>query len=341
MSELLGLPEPAVALSTRGLVRCSLGDPAGLEDCRRAEAAAQAQGLGIERSTIMINHSNLRFLMDGAEASREAVSDTLAFVTSHGLAMHAGACQSSLIHCAYEQGEWDEALGRIEAALPELERLENQWDLLFLRALQALVFSARGEPASAGSFLEWLIDRGAVSEVGWSRGYALLSAGAVLCAGGESAKAGELLRACFEQPQAASAIVEALPEALRTALVVGDEELPARLMLELESVPPASRLPLQWHVLSSCDALLEERRGRHEAAAQRFENAAASWGEFGVPYEEAHALLGQGRCLMALDRAQEAARPLQQAREIFARLGAKPALVEVDRVLGEIPQSPR
>ena len=51
---------------------------------------------------------------------------------------------------------------------------------------------------------------------------------------------------------------------------------------------------------------------------------------FGVPYEEGHALLGQGRCLVALGRAPEAAAPLAAAREIFARLGAKPALAETD-----------
>jgi hypothetical protein len=52
-----------------------------------------------------------------------------------------------------------------------------------------------------------------------------------------------------------------------------------------------------------------------------------------VPYEEGHALLGQGRCLAALGRAPEAAAPLAAAREIFARLGAKPALAETDAVM--------
>jgi hypothetical protein len=49
-----------------------------------------------------------------------------------------------------------------------------------------------------------------------------------------------------------------------------------------------------------------------------------------VPYEVGHALLGQGRCLVALGRAPEAAAPLAAAREIFARLGARPALADTD-----------
>jgi hypothetical protein len=55
-----------------------------------------------------------------------------------------------------------------------------------------------------------------------------------------------------------------------------------------------------------------------------------------VPYEEAQALLGEGRCLVALGRAPEAAPVLEQARAIFARLGAEPALHEADQLLGRI-----
>ena len=49
-----------------------------------------------------------------------------------------------------------------------------------------------------------------------------------------------------------------------------------------------------------------------------------------MPCEEAQALLGQGRCLVALGKTPEAAAPLAAAREIFARLGAKPALAEAE-----------
>jgi len=52
-----------------------------------------------------------------------------------------------------------------------------------------------------------------------------------------------------------------------------------------------------------------------------------------VPYEEAQARLGQGRCLVALGRAPEAAPVLETAREIFARLGARPALEEAEALL--------
>ena len=52
-----------------------------------------------------------------------------------------------------------------------------------------------------------------------------------------------------------------------------------------------------------------------------------------MPYEEAHALLGRGRCLAAAGRRAEAEEPLAAARGIFARLGARPALEETDELL--------
>ena len=60
------------------------------------------------------------------------------------------------------------------------------------------------------------------------------------------------------------------------------------------------------------------------------------WDRFGVVPEQAFALLGQGRCLVQLGRSTEAAQVLQQAREIFARLRAAPALAETERLLQEL-----
>ena len=96
-----------------------------------------------------------------------------------------------------------------------------------------------------------------------------------------------------------------------------------------QDISPSS--PFREHTRVTCCALLAEARGEHEAAAAGFADAAARWHDFGVPYEEGHALLGQGRCLVALDRAPEAAAPLAAAREIFARLGARPALARPTR----------
>jgi hypothetical protein len=82
-------------------------------------------------------------------------------------------------------------------------------------------------------------------------------------------------------------------------------------------------------------ALAEEAEGRHSEALARFLDAESGWSAFGDPYEQAHALLGQGRCLVGLSRSSEAIPIMQHAREIFEQLRAAPALAETDALLAE------
>ena len=119
------------------------------------------------------------------------------------------------------------------------------------------------------------------------------------------------------------------------AIAAHDVELAASIARSVDALLPAKRLPLQQHVLTTSNALVLELRGESGAAAGGFEAAATAWREFGMPFEQAHALFGQGRCLMARGRAQEAAPILTEARQLFRRLGATPALAEVEELLGE------
>ena len=95
---------------------------------------------------------------------------------------------------------------------------------------------------------------------------------------------------------------------LRTALAAGDPDLARRLADGLE---PA--IPLREHALCAARAQLAEHAGDHADAATLYAEAAARWQQFGNVPERAYALLGQGRCLLALgDPAAE--QPLRQAR---------------------------
>jgi tetratricopeptide (TPR) repeat protein len=91
--------------------------------------------------------------------------------------------------------------------------------------------------------------------------------------------------------------------------------------------------PYHDHALRAAGAILDEARGAYEEAAARYGEAAERWGRFGVVPERGHALLGRGRSLLALGRPDDAAGPLQKAREIFARLRAKPSIDEADALL--------
>jgi hypothetical protein len=228
-------------------------------------------------------------------------------------------------------GEWDEALALAASLVPLLEEAEDTWDLLQLRPPQMLLLVRRGRASETAPYLAWLTERGRESEVAFIRAYALLTASAAHLAIGNTGVAVDLLTEWAMLPLGAGKrrFAELVPEAVRSAVAAADSSLAALLVESLEPVSPIGE-----HALASARALLLEERADFAPGVAAFADAAARWHEFEVPYEEAQALLGQGRCLAALGRAPEAAAPLAAAGEIFARLGALPALTETDGLRG-------
>ncbi len=122
-----------------------------------------------------------------------------------------------------------------------------------------------------------------------------------------------------------------LPSMVRAALRVDEPELAERL-----AGRAGRRLPYGRHAVVAAHAAISESRGYLEAAADAYLDAADRWERFGVVPEQAFALLGRGRCLVGLGRRAEAEPVLRLAREIFERLGATPALAEIDALLATV-----
>ena len=331
----LALPEPVEAMSWRGEARLDLGDLAGLDDCERALAAARSQGLGAERARIeedfAVNIENVK----GTGVALDLLNEGLAFAQSRGLEAFVHEYRSQLVECLIHAGKWDRALLEASALARAVEDAENMWLLVPVRASQAIVFARRGALADTEPFVAWLEARGRDCESPQSIACALLAASALRSRQGEAESARHLL-AELAASRALMAVVEYAPETVRTALAAGDEELAARLSDKFESCLPTSRLPFHHHAMTSVAGLLAEARSEHDIAAARFAEAASGWRGLSVPYEEGLALLGHGRCLVALGRPPEAAPALLAAREIFARLEAKPALAEADDWLDKL-----
>jgi hypothetical protein len=94
------------------------------------------------------------------------------------------------------------------------------------------------------------------------------------------------------------------------------------------------------HAAVSANGLLAELAGAADEAAA-YADAAARWRAFGMPYEEAHALLGEGRSLIALDRRLDAGHSFDRAGEIFSRLGAALSLRDVERCRARLAEGRR
>ena len=111
-----------------------------------------------------------------------------------------------------------------------------------------------------------------------------------------------------------------LPDILRVTIAAGEPGLAARFAAGLTPVHP-----LDQHVVVTARAQLAEYRGEHCEAAALYADAERRWKKFEMPWERAHAVLGHGRCLLALGRPAGAREALHAAREIFASLGATSA----------------
>jgi class 3 adenylate cyclase/tetratricopeptide (TPR) repeat protein len=335
ISDQLSLPTPAEAMSWRGEARLDLGDLDGLEDCERGLAAAKSQGLGAERARIEESYGLILLETRGTRVALEVLGEGLEFARSRGLEAFALEYRQQLIDCLRHAGAWDQALLDASALVPILEKAENMWLLVVVRALQALVLARRGDLAEAEPLVGWLEAIARDSQSPQSAAFALLAASAIRSRQGEQQATRHLITE-LAASRALISMVEDAPEAMRTALAARDEELARRLSDRFESCLPTSRLPFHHHAMTSVAGLLAEARSEHESAAARFAEASVGWRDLGVPYEEAQALLGWGRCLLALGRPPAAVPPLSAAREIFARLKAKPALADTDDCLAGV-----
>ena len=89
-------------------------------------------------------------------------------------------------------------------------------------------------------------------------------------------------------------------------------------------------VPRNRYGILTARATLAEAGGSLEEAARRYDEAAARWADFGHQLEQARALLGAGRCLLALGRPEGRAR-LQAASGLLEKLNAGPLLAETER----------
>jgi len=331
----LAPPDLVLALGCRGAARCSLGDRGGLDEMREALAIGRERGVGYEMGVVGFNLASALALFEGPGAALELRLEGLEAARRRGNQQIELAQRMGVVDDLAWVGRWQESLDELETLVPVLQATEDLYDLVYVRTNQLQILSCQGRYDEAEPLMVWAEEKAEKAEEPCATACCLLAAADVRIALGGKAESLQLLRACGENPNEemfrSYDFVIRLAQAVRTSLAAGDLDLAEVLVEDVKST-----YPLSGHALASAGALLAEHAGDRETAAAGFADAAARWHGFGVPYEEAQALLGQGRCLVALERAPEAAPSLGQAREIFERLGAAPALGETDDLLGRI-----
>jgi tetratricopeptide (TPR) repeat protein len=320
----------ARALSTRGASRCDLGDGGGLADMRTSRDVAVAEGYA--SSIVIANYALKVFSAEGPAAALPISRDHLSACRTQGMRRKALEARRNIFEMLCANGSWEEALADAAQLARDLEEIEDVEGLIYLRASLVILLARRGESDGSGPQIDWLLEAAQEMEAPAALAASTIAASTV-CVIVDQARARGLLETLVGsiEPILARQVLYEWIEALRVAHAIGAAAIAERMTTWVEPLLPVPACARRY-----ADALLAEHHGQLGTASASFADAAVRWHDFGVPYEEAQALLGQGRCLMALSKAPEAAVPLAEAREIFERLGAKPALAETDELLSGI-----
>ena len=317
-------------LANRGFARGLMWDAGGLDDIRHAIALAAESGHG---SFAAGWHNNLAALLipfEGPEPALDILRTSTALVRARGLEAMTDIIIGSTINALWNLGDVDEALelvreleGRSTAERSVLSRAEG-W------SYEALVLVMRGR---AELIEDRLVPIASTMRASGSAEYGVVGLGACAVAWaalGRADAAAPLLAEIAASPGMRRQLTYAmyLSPLVRAALSIGDGAVARRLVGGVEPT-----YPFAAHALVTTDAAFAEMDGDLATAAAAYSDAASRWASFGIPYEQALALLGAGRCLIGLDRPTEAGPGLREAREHFARLGAAPAFAETEALL--------
>ena len=314
------------ALEQRGLARSELGDVAGLDDARAALQTALDLGFTNHAVTIANNLGEDQWPVQGPAAALETMEWGYELACQRGLAEASMYLQVSALGPRFDLGDWDRLLQTAEEVQIWAETHGVAYLRLWAEFRQAEVLVHRGKRTKAEALAaRFLPGVRAIGEL------EILAPALTVAA---------LIKHAQERPVAAGRLVDELsaamngrsawqwanqlPDLVRLCVATGRWELADNLIDRAQL--PAAR---HRHARLTAQAVMAEASGDLHRAAQAYGEAATRWAEYGHPFEHGRALLGLGRCLL-LQHQPKAQHHLQQAREVFSRLDARPLLAETE-----------
>jgi class 3 adenylate cyclase/tetratricopeptide (TPR) repeat protein len=318
-----GLPRPVRALGFRAWARCSLGDAGGLDDFREALAIAAEAGRGREEITLYNNLGIELRNFEGPRAALEAFATGLALAEARGIQDAAQTLRGSELVAMLGAGQLDDLIASATTVAERAEGAGDELELIEVRSVLAVALTYRGDARQAepslGPLAAAVRRSGRLDLTASSLG----AVAVVRAASGQTAMAAEFLREMEAAPTLTetSELAPTLPAIVRAAVAIGEVDLARRLIGRLPS-----RAPYLEHAIVAARAAVAEAEGELEIARAAYEDAASRWERFGVPPEEAFALLGLGRCLLELARADEAAEALRRSLDLFRGCGMPPGI---------------
>jgi hypothetical protein len=295
---------------------------------RHALDSAIAQAKVRDAGVLYNNLALAIWLYDGPRVALATLEEGIEFCNRRGHT--AGGLTAEALTLLAESGEGETALRDAEPLLKRLASASHVPGLIEARSVQLhlMVQHGEGEPTrdEAESLADMVREREPEDIV---QGFA--PAAEVLIARGQPDRAHQLVSELEGLATGRDGVyyLSRLPALVRTALALADASLAYRFLDRVEA-----GTPLAAHALTAARAQLAEAAGNHSEAACLYADAAHRWHQFGNVPEHAYALLGQGRCLRALSDIG-AEQPLAEAHELFASMGYRPALAEIESLLNQ------
>lgn len=333
LAEQLGMVALTVpALHHLGIARFESGDEGGIDDIREAVRIGLEAGLSSETATAHSNLAATMWVTDGPVAALAEKRAAAGFASSRGLISLEKTIRTESLWQQFDAGAWDDALASADQLLgSDRESGLNRLTTMAL-TVKARILAERGRTSEAAELEDDFLVRARELRDPQDLGPALTAAAAIRQALGDLDGAASLIAELerVTRGRDPSQRVHELPHAARVCRESGT-------IAVAEALIPSRRAPRYLRArlcLESARALVAEAHGRHADAGALHLASAAKWAAFGCPAEQAHARLGHGRSLLALDRRDEAIESIREARRIGERLGARQIIAEADRLAG-------
>jgi class 3 adenylate cyclase/tetratricopeptide (TPR) repeat protein len=320
-------------LQFRGAGRLSGSDFQGaVADMRESLRLSLELGLGIETNYAYVNLSNFVWWLEGSRPALELIDSGIEFAKRRGLEHTMMYTRAERLWLLFDLGAWDELLDEAdELARWEQDATGGAIGTVGAIALpfKASVLVRRGETDDARALTSAYVDR--LRQIGDPQNLVPSLAIAAVVALGSADPARALSLVAEIDEVAGDDSIEwrhfCLAEATRVCMAAGDLGPARRLRQSSTKTTPRNEISR-----TAADAILAEASGALTDSARLYGDAAARWKEFGNVPEQAHALLGEGRVLLALGR-PGAAESLHAARDIFASLRYRDPLAEAEALL--------
>jgi predicted ATPase/class 3 adenylate cyclase len=278
------------------------------------------------------NLTVLAQLQDRFDEFLHAAEDGVALARRRGDRSWEWILTSVLVEYYSVTGAWDEALA-VAAEMPQEPRTLGH--MYFPAEFLTRIHAERGELEEARALRVSFADRERSPDLQAS-GFALLAAATVHRAEGRPVEARAVAEEAYPHlcAHAWQYRAEAGVEVCEAAFALGDVDRVEHLLSEWAMLNPAQRPKSLQANEARIAARLAALRGEGQLVERLYRNAAAHFRELGMLFWLAVSLLEHGEWLLSEGQAGQAPPLLDEAREIFERLQARPWLERLDRVSG-------